>query len=66
MEYIKTIEDELGVEAIKNYMPMQSGDVKVTEANSKKLEAFIGFKPNTSIKKGIKEFINWYRGFYEV
>ena len=66
MEYIKTIENELGIEAIKNYMPMQSGDVKVTEANSKRLEDFINFKPNTSIKKGIKEFINWYRKFYKV
>ena len=54
MEYIQTIENELGIEAIKNYMPMQSIDVKVTEANTKRLEDFINFKPNTSIKKGIK------------
>ena len=66
MEYIKTIENELGIEAIKNYMPMQRGDVKVTEANSKRLEEFINFKPKTSIKKVINEFINCYRIFYKV
>ena len=45
---------------------MQPGDVEATEASTSALEDYINFKPKTPIKKGIKEFIGWYRNFYEV
>ena len=43
---------------------MQPGDVKATEACTRKLDDWIGFKPNTSIKVGIAKFINWYKEYY--
>ena len=52
--------------AKKEFLPMQPGDVEATEANTSALEDYINFKPKTPIKKGIKEFVDWYRNFYEV
>ena len=58
------IENELGIKAIKKFLPMQIGDVPATESNCLALESYIGFKPNTSISIGIKKFIKWYKNFY--
>ncbi len=66
MEFIETIEDELGQKALKNYLPMQPGDVKSTLADTSLLEDWINFKPSTTIKDGIKEFVNWYKIFYDI
>ena len=66
MEFIKNIEINLGIEAKKNYLPLQAGDVSATEADTNKLENWIGFKPNTSIKEGISKFIQWYKSYYKV
>ena len=65
MEYINAIEDALGIEAIKEYCPLQPGDVPCTSSNNDALEDWIKFKPNTSIKEGISEFIIWYKKFYK-
>jgi UDP-glucuronate 4-epimerase len=45
---------------------MQIGDVKGTEANTTKLEEWIGFKPNTSLAEGINKFVIWYKKYYQV
>ena len=66
MEFIETIEDELGQKALKNYLPMQPGDVKSTLADTSLLEDWINYKPSTTIKDGIKEFVNWYKIFYDI
>ena len=66
IEYIQAIEDELGMKAKKMLLPMQPGDVAATESDSSQLQKWINYKPNTPIKEGIKKFIIWYRGFYEV
>ena len=66
MEYIINIEEALGVPAIKNFMPMQDGDVRSTSSYTKDLEEFIGYKPSTSIKEGIFRFISWYKSFYNI
>ena len=66
MEYIEAIESELGIKAKKVFLPMQPGDVAATESNSTLLKKWIEFKPNTSIKDGVKQFIQWYKKFYEV
>ena len=66
MDYINEIEISLGKIAKKNYLPMQSGDVKATSADTYKLEKWINFKPNTSIKEGVNKFIEWYKDFYNV
>ncbi len=66
MEYINALENSLGVSAIKEFLPMQPGDVPATSADTSALEDWIGFKPNTSITDGINRFVNWYRNFYSV
>ncbi|WP_028587532.1 NAD-dependent epimerase [Desulfocurvus vexinensis] len=64
--FIETIEKELGMTAVRNYMDMQPGDVPATYADVDDLIADVGFKPNTSIEYGIKQFISWYRDYYKV
>lgn len=64
LDYVEAIEDELGIKAIKNYLPLQIGDVPATESNCLALNSYIGYKPDTSIKEGIKNFIKWYKVFY--
>lgn len=53
-------------EAHKELVPMQPGDVPVTYANTSALEADFGFKPNTSLRKGLRRFAQWYKEFYRV
>ncbi len=63
--YIEVIEEVVGKKAIFNYMPMQPGDVPATEADVSDLVQDVGFKPDTSIEVGIRNFIEWYREYYE-
>ena len=64
MKFIKVLEDCLGKEAKKNLLPMQLGDVPATYADVDDLTKAVGFKPGTPIEKGIKLFVDWYRGYY--
>tara|TARA_B110000093_G_C12905759_1_gene382438 strand:+ start:246 stop:1247 length:1002 start_codon:yes stop_codon:yes gene_type:complete len=64
LDFISTLEKELKIKAIKNYMPMQKGDVKITLANTNLLKKFTGYKPKTNYKVGIKKFLDWYLGYY--
>lgn len=66
MDFIETIEKTVGKQAVKNFMPMQPGDVPSTCADVSALEADVGFKPNTSIAVGIERFVRWYRDYYQV
>lgn len=66
MDYIKALENALGKEAKKEYMPIQQGDVIATFADVEDLYSYIGFKPETSIQDGINSFIDWYKNFYKV
>ncbi len=66
MDYIKAIETSLGIEAKKNFLPLQSGDVPATSADTSELERWVGFKPNTPVEMGVKRFVDWYRDFYKV
>jgi len=66
MRYIEVLEDCLGRKAQKNFLPMQDGDVPATYANVDDLVREIDFKPQTSIEVGIKNFVEWYRGYYNV
>lgn len=66
MDYITALEEALGIEADKNMMPIQPGDVLETSADTQPLQAVTGFKPETSVKDGVKNFVDWYRGFYNV
>ena len=64
IDFINIIEKEIGIKAIKNFLPMQMGDVHSTLADTSLLEKYINFKPQTSLNFGIKKFIEWYRFFY--
>ena len=66
MEFINAIEEALGKTAIKNMMPIQPGDVPATYADVEALTKSVGFKPNTSIKIGIQQFVTWYLDYYKI
>ena len=60
MDFIEALESAMGKTAVKNYLPMQMGDVPATAANTDELHAWVGFKPNTPIKEGVGMFVDWY------
>ena len=60
------MEQALGREAVKDFQPMQPGDVVATAANTQALEDWVGFKPSTTIETGVNRFASWYREFYAV
>ena len=64
LNFISKIEKHTGNKAIKNFKPMQSGDVVMTAANTDLLEQLIKFRPNTGIDEGIKRFVDWYKSYY--
>ncbi|SIT73617.1 NAD-dependent epimerase [Edaphobacillus lindanitolerans] len=66
MDFITAIEDKLGIEAKKNFMPLQPGDVPETYADVESLYRDIDFRPQTSIKEGIGKFIDWYLDYYQI
>lgn len=66
MRYIEVLEQCLGKTAQKNFLPMQDGDVPATYANVDELIKEVDFKPETSIEDGIQNFVDWYRGYYQV
>ena len=65
MDFIKEIEINLGKEAIKDMLPIQPGDVERTWANVDSLIKDYDYKPNTSVKDGVKSFVDWYKEFYK-
>jgi len=64
MDYIEALEASLGKKAEKELLPLQPGDVPNTYADVDDLEQQFGYKPSTSLKKGIKNFSVWYKNFY--
>ncbi len=58
--FINTLERSLGVNALKEYLPMQKGDVRATYADIAFLEDVVDFKPSTSLKDGLDKFVSWY------
>ena len=61
MDFISEMEEALGVEAKKEFLPMQPGDVYQTNADTTRLETEIGYKPAVRLHEGIGRFIDWYR-----
>ncbi len=66
LDFIDAIEDELGVPLKRNMMDMQKGDVRATWANADLLNTLTGYGPSTNIRDGVKEFVNWYRDYYQI
>ncbi len=63
MDFIAALERHLGVEAKKNFLPMQPGDVAATWADCRLLERLTGYRPSTSLDEGIARFVDWYRDY---
>lgn len=66
LDFIELLEKHLGIEAQKNFKPMQLGDVQKTYADVTDLEIDIGFKPETSLDEGLKKFVEWYKFYYKI
>jgi UDP-glucuronate 4-epimerase len=66
LDFIEEIEKNIGKEAKKNFMPIQDGDVPATYADVTDLMQDVGFKPETSIQEGVRNFVKWYRAYYKV
>ncbi len=66
MRFIEVLSDCLGIKASKNMLPPQPGDLPVTYADVDDLVKDVGFKPSTPIEVGIKNFVWWYRAYYNV
>ncbi len=65
LDFIEAIEDELGQKAIRNYMPMQIGDVPATWADAQLLQSLTGYCPQTPFREGVRRFVEWYREYYQ-
>ena len=66
MDFISAIESACGKGAEKIYMPMQPGDVYQTNADTSRLEAATGFKPNKDLVEGVKETVFWFKDYYKL
>ena len=66
LDFIEALEAELGVEAKKEFLPMQPGDVPRTFADTRALERDYGYRADTDMKMGISQFVNWYKSYYGV
>ncbi|WP_296643754.1 NAD-dependent epimerase/dehydratase family protein [Roseinatronobacter sp.] len=66
LDFIDAIEEELGQKAIRNYMPMQLGDVPATWANANLLQNLTGYTPQTPFRDGVRQFVTWYRDYYQI
>lgn len=66
MDYIRTLEREIGRKAVLEYSGAQPGDVLDTLSDSSKLREELGFVPGVTLEEGIKRFIEWYKGYYKV
>ena len=64
LDFISALEKRLGIKAIKEFLPMQKGDVISTAADTTALDQWIGYKPDTPLDKGIEKFVDWYKSYY--
>ena len=66
LDFISAIEDTIGLKSVKNFMPMQAGDVPSTWADTTLLEELTGYKPSMDLSIGVQNFVSWYREYYDV
>lgn len=66
MDFIAILEEETGRTAVRNFLPMQPGDVYATYADTDDLARDTGFKPGTPLREGLRRFVAWYRDYYGV
>ena len=66
LDFIVAIEKSIGINALKNLMPMQPGDVPATWADTTLLEQLTGYKRHVDLSEGVQKFVCWYRDYYDV
>jgi len=66
LDFVEAIEGELGRKAIRNYMPMQTGDVPATWADASVLQHLTDYRPQTPFHEGVAEFVRWYRSYHGI
>jgi len=66
LNFINILESEIGIKAIKVFEEMQKGDVKKTFANIDLIKSLTGYKPKFSLKKGIKNFVDWFKIYSDI
>jgi UDP-glucuronate 4-epimerase len=64
LDFINALEKEIGLKALRNYKPMQKGDVLMTLSDTSLLKKLTGYKPKTNYKVGLKKFLDWYLKYY--
>ena len=64
--YVEAIEEAVGKKALREFLPMQPGDVPKTYADVSSLVEAVGYRPRTSLREGVMHFVKWYREYYEV
>jgi len=65
MDFVDEVEKSLGIKPVINFMEMQKGDVPATYANAELLQKLTGYTPQTDVAAGVKQFVNWYRDYYQ-
>ena len=63
-EFVRLIEEAVGRPAVREYLPLQPGDVLETFADCTELERAVGFRPSTPLKEGIRLFVEWFQAFH--
>ena len=66
LDFIQLLEEKIGKKAVKNFLPMQDGDVPETFADVEDLAQWTGFRPKTSPREGISNFVDWYLNYYNI
>ena len=64
LTFIEAIEASIGKTAIRNYLPMQQGDVRATWADATLLTELTGYRPQTDVREGVAAFVEWFRDYY--
>lgn len=64
LDFVDAIEAELGIRAMRNYLPMQMGDVPATWADASLLQRLTGYRPQTNFRDGLAQFVAWFRDYY--
>ncbi len=66
MDFVAALEQALGKQAVKEFLPMQAGDVVATHADVSELREAIGFRPSISVREGVARFVEWYQAYYQL
>jgi UDP-glucuronate 4-epimerase len=66
LDFVEAIEEALGMKTERNYMDMQAGDVPATWAEASLLASLTGYRPETDIREGVQDFVDWYKDYYNI